>query len=136
MSILFFPSLFKLFLQRPIENLQQQILVSKMYGLSKPKIIFEVINQVYNFAVQIISVETERHKRQNNLLGFDDMITKLHQAVVVDAPLVQAPNQGRPRQEHLTPKYSCWVDANCSNRKKCATQQKPRNVSKSPPHKK
>lgn len=43
MSILFFPSLFKLFLQRPIENLQQQLLISKMYGLSKPKIIFEVI---------------------------------------------------------------------------------------------
>lgn len=43
MSILFFPSLFKLFLQQPIENLHQQILISKMYGLSKPKIIFEII---------------------------------------------------------------------------------------------
>ena len=43
MSILFFPSLFKLFLQRPIENLQAQLLISKMYGLSKPTIIFEII---------------------------------------------------------------------------------------------
>ncbi len=43
MSILFFPSLFKLFLQRPIENLQQQLLISKMYGLSKSKIIIEII---------------------------------------------------------------------------------------------
>lgn len=43
MSILFFPSLFKLFLQQPIENLQQQLLISKMYGLSRPKIIFEII---------------------------------------------------------------------------------------------
>lgn len=43
MSILFFPSLFKLFLQRPLEELQQQILIAKMYGLSKSKIIFEII---------------------------------------------------------------------------------------------
>lgn len=43
MSILFFPSLFKLFLQKPIENLQQQILISKMYGLSKLTIIIEII---------------------------------------------------------------------------------------------
>lgn len=43
MSILFFPSLFKLFLQQPIENLQQQLLVSKVFGLSKPTIIFDII---------------------------------------------------------------------------------------------
>ncbi len=43
MSILFFPSLFKLFLQQPIENLKQQLLISKIYGLSKPTIIFEII---------------------------------------------------------------------------------------------
>lgn len=43
MSILFFPSLFKLFLQRPIENLHQQLLISKVYGLSSPTIIVEII---------------------------------------------------------------------------------------------
>jgi len=43
-----------------------------------------VINQLCNFAIQIISVETERRKKQNNQLGFDDMITKLHGAVVAD----------------------------------------------------
>lgn len=43
MSILFFPSLFKLFLQRSIENLQQQILISQVYGLSWATIIVDVI---------------------------------------------------------------------------------------------
>ena len=43
-----------------------------------------VINQVYKLAIQIISIETDRYKQQNNQLGFDDMITKLHDAVVVD----------------------------------------------------
>lgn len=42
-----------------------------------------VINQVCNFAVQIISIEIERHKQQNNQLAFDDMITHLHDAVVI-----------------------------------------------------
>ncbi len=43
MSILFFPSLFKLFLQQPIEGLQSQIAVSQIYGLSKTTIIIEII---------------------------------------------------------------------------------------------
>lgn len=43
MSILFFPSLFKLFLQKPIEDLRQQILVAEVYGVSKPQIIIEII---------------------------------------------------------------------------------------------
>lgn len=42
-SILFFPSLFKLFLQKAIEALQSQILISQIYGLSKTTIIFEII---------------------------------------------------------------------------------------------
>jgi thiamine transport system permease protein len=43
MSILFFPSLFKLFLQKPIEDLKQQILVAEVCGLSKLQIIIEII---------------------------------------------------------------------------------------------
>ncbi|MEO5890165.1 MAG: exodeoxyribonuclease V subunit beta [Ferruginibacter sp.] len=42
------------------------------------------INQVCNLAIQLISAEADRYKQQNNQLGFDDMITKLHDAVVVD----------------------------------------------------
>lgn len=42
-SVLFFPSLFRLFLQRSIESLQPQILISQMYGLSKLTIIVDVI---------------------------------------------------------------------------------------------
>ncbi|MEO6731088.1 MAG: exodeoxyribonuclease V subunit beta [Ferruginibacter sp.] len=42
------------------------------------------ISQLYKLAIEIISVETELHKQQNNQLAFDDMITKLHTAVVVD----------------------------------------------------
>ena len=42
-SILFFPSLFKLFLQKPIEGLKSQIMISQIYGLSKTIIIVEII---------------------------------------------------------------------------------------------
>ncbi len=43
MSVLYFPGLFKLFLQGPIENLHRQVLISKMYGLSSSTIIIEII---------------------------------------------------------------------------------------------
>ena len=42
-SILFFPALFKLFLQKAIEGLQSQISIAQIYGLSKVTIIFEII---------------------------------------------------------------------------------------------
>lgn len=43
MSILVFPMLFKLFLQKAIEGLRSQIIVAQIYGLTKPVIIFEII---------------------------------------------------------------------------------------------
>lgn len=43
MSVLLFPALFKLFLQKPIENLSHQINVAKALGLSKRVIITEVV---------------------------------------------------------------------------------------------
>ncbi len=50
----------------------------------KLRAIKTVISQLYKLAIQIISAETDLYKQQNNQLGFDDMITKLHNAVVVD----------------------------------------------------
>ncbi len=43
-----------------------------------------IFSHVYQYAIEIITIETDRYKQQNNQLGFDDMITKLHQAVVRD----------------------------------------------------
>ncbi|MCW3091283.1 MAG: hypothetical protein JWP81_2352 [Ferruginibacter sp.] len=43
-----------------------------------------IINHIYHLAIETISVEVGRYKQQNNQLGFDDMITKLHDAVVRD----------------------------------------------------
>jgi thiamine transport system permease protein len=42
-SILSFTTLFKLFLEKPIADLQKQILAAQVYGLSQSKIIFEII---------------------------------------------------------------------------------------------
>jgi|GEM_PF-4194032 len=42
-SLLFFPALFKLFLQKAIESLQSQIIISQVYGLPQNTIIFEII---------------------------------------------------------------------------------------------
>jgi exodeoxyribonuclease V beta subunit len=39
---------------------------------------------LYNFAIEIIKYETNLYKEENNQLGFDDMIHKLHKAVVVE----------------------------------------------------
>jgi len=50
----------------------------------KLRAIKTVISQLYKLAIQIISAETDLYKQQNNQLGFDDMITKLHNAVVVN----------------------------------------------------
>ena len=65
------------------EILQEQ---EKIVALEKEKAIAIkiIISQVYKLAIQIIEVETELYKQQNNQLGFDDMITKLHEAVVTD----------------------------------------------------
>ena len=42
-SVLSFPGLFKLFLQRPIEALSRKLVVAEVFGLSENEIIFEVI---------------------------------------------------------------------------------------------
>lgn len=42
-SLLFFPILFKLYLQNPINGLKQQIVTARIYGFSKTRIIFNVI---------------------------------------------------------------------------------------------
>lgn len=42
-SILFFPALFKLFLQSPIESLRSQVMISQIYGLPKSVVIIEII---------------------------------------------------------------------------------------------
>ncbi|MEO6548367.1 MAG: exodeoxyribonuclease V subunit beta [Ferruginibacter sp.] len=43
-----------------------------------------ILNHIDHLAIGIIAEETAEYKRKNNQLGFDDMITKLHEAVVVD----------------------------------------------------
>lgn len=43
------------------------------------------ISQVYALAIQVVGEATERYKQQNNQLGFDDMINKLYEAVVVNS---------------------------------------------------
>ena len=43
-----------------------------------------LLSHVFKLAIEVITAEMEQYKQQNNQLGFDDMITKLHQAVVVD----------------------------------------------------
>jgi exodeoxyribonuclease V beta subunit len=43
-----------------------------------------IINQLHDFAIGIISGRVARHKEELNQLGFDDMINKLYQALLVD----------------------------------------------------
>jgi len=43
MSILFFPTLFKSFLEKPLEQLQSQILVAEVYGISLVVVIFQIV---------------------------------------------------------------------------------------------
>jgi len=50
----------------------------------KAVVLTAIIHQVYKLAIQIIVAETDRYKQQNNQLSFDDMIVKLHRAVVID----------------------------------------------------
>ena len=42
-SILFFPALFKIFLQKPIEVLSRQLQIAEVYGLSSTQIIIDII---------------------------------------------------------------------------------------------
>ncbi len=50
----------------------------------KAVVLTAIIHQIYKLAIQIIVAETDRYKEQNNQLSFDDMIVKLHRAVVID----------------------------------------------------
>ncbi len=43
-----------------------------------------LISQVYQLGLQVVAAATTLHKEQHNQLGFDDMINKLYEAVVVD----------------------------------------------------
>ncbi|MEP7108145.1 MAG: UvrD-helicase domain-containing protein [Ferruginibacter sp.] len=85
-----------LFLDAIIDN-SDKAYVQKLYAviLSDHEKIVEIeeeklhslktlINQIYMLAIRVISIETDRYKQENNQLGFDDMITKLHSAVVLD----------------------------------------------------
>ncbi|MFZ3231302.1 MAG: ABC transporter permease subunit [Pseudobdellovibrio sp.] len=60
--ILFFPFLFKMFFEKNIDKLKKQILVSKIFGLSNSKIIFEVVfKQIRRpafLAVSLLSIWT------------------------------------------------------------------------------
>ncbi|MEJ7588299.1 MAG: UvrD-helicase domain-containing protein, partial [Ferruginibacter sp.] len=75
----------KVYVQKTyVEILQEHL---KIIALENAKTleVRAVIHHVYNRAIQIILVEIEQLKQQNNQLGFDDMITKLHRAVVKDS---------------------------------------------------
>lgn len=43
MSILFFPTLFKSFLEKPLEQLRSQIFVAEVYGISSLVVIFQIV---------------------------------------------------------------------------------------------
>jgi len=42
-TVLTFPVLFKLYLQKPVENLKEQVAVAQIFGLSTPVIVIEII---------------------------------------------------------------------------------------------
>ena len=71
-----------------VQKLYPEILLEqeKITAIETEKaiVINSCINRVYQLAIEIITQETNRDKQQNNQLGFDDMIAKLHKAVVVD----------------------------------------------------
>ncbi|MGZ3724919.1 MAG: hypothetical protein ACXWQQ_03935 [Pseudobdellovibrio sp.] len=59
-TVITFPTLFKLYLQKPVENLQRQILVAKIFGIPKPVIVIDVImrqiSQPFSLWISVFSL--------------------------------------------------------------------------------
>lgn len=50
----------------------------------KKQVLNIFITQLHDFAIRIVTDRVEKHKQELNQLGFDDMINKLYQALLID----------------------------------------------------
>lgn len=74
----------KAYVQKVYKEILEQYEKITIIDEEKKIVLGTVVNLLYNYAIEIITAEINLYKQQNNQVGFDDMINKIHKAVVVD----------------------------------------------------